>query len=159
MAPLIFREKLFKQTGPLLSLQKKELKATQNALVKQASFQTFFSLLEQHRELVNSVQLNADKNVWLPNNAGLFKPLYEGRSAFSVVVSVLDPRERSDINDQVITDWSNDFEFTTASEDSFQSQLLFACWYKGEPCGLLGLEEQCFPAALGKVCISLSSYA
>lgn len=132
----------------LWSLQKKELKATQNALVKQASLQTFFSLLAQHRELVNSVQLNADKHEWLPNGVGLFKPLYEGRSAFSAVVSALTPRDLGDIEERIIAELSNDFEFTTASEDSFKSQLLFACWYEGNPCGLLGLEKQYFPTAL-----------
>lgn len=130
------------------SLQKKELKATQNALVKQASLQTFFSLLAQHRELVNSVQLTADKDVWHPNGVGLFKPLYEGRSAFSVVVSALVPRQIGEVSERTIEEWSNDFKFTTASKDSFQSQLLFACWYEGNPCGLGGLEDQYFPAAL-----------
>ena len=131
------------------NLQRNELKATKNAVIKQANQQTFFSLLTQHRELVNSVRLVTDKDILPSNNiTDDLEPFYEGRSAFSAVVAALKPRTGVEFSRDDITRLSKDYKFTAADQDSFQPQLLFACWYHGGKCDSAGLEDQYFPFAL-----------
>ena len=129
------------------SLQKKELKATQNALVKQANLQTFFSLLAQHRELVNSVLLTADENRYVFGGMVRLAPQYDGRSAFSAVLTALEPRPQEDFSKKVVDEQSNALKFTPVA-DSFRHQMLFAAWYHGQDCGLSGYEDPYFLAPL-----------
>lgn len=128
-------------------LQSTELTETRAALTKQSVRQTFFDLLQQHRELVNQVQLRTNNGF-----AGkeLLDPNYSGRAAFSTVVRVLNVPTASSISSKSMDEWSRDHNFTYASEGSFRSQLLFSCWYEGENCGFGDIDHMndFFPMSL-----------
>lgn len=127
-------------------LQKKELAETNSAFIKQNTQQTFFNLLQQHRELVNGVELSADKNTWHGN--GTLKERYTGRTAFAVVVSCLTSEDRGDFTENIINITAKAEQFVCASSATFESQFKFACWYVGTTPYLAGTEVLPFPNAL-----------
>lgn len=121
------------------SLQKTELKETRSALQRQVALDNLFSLLQQHRELVNTVRLRATGFL---NAIELAEERYEGRDAFSAVVRSLKNDNRGDHLEDIQRKWASDYRLTVASEDSFVPQLWFACWYQGDPCGLMDVEKE-----------------
>ena len=127
-------------------LQKKELEETNRAFVKQNTQQTFFNLLQQHRELVAGVELSADPNLWHRN--GLLKERYTGRAAFALVVSCLTTEDRGNFSENVVGTHATEEQFVCASSASFEPQFKFACWYIGTTPYLAGTEESPFPNAL-----------
>lgn len=128
-------------------LQSTELTETRAALTRQSVRQTFFDLLQQHRELVNQVQLRTSNRF-----AGdeLLDPSYSGRAAFSTVVRMLRVANPSSVSTHSMNEWSRDHNFICASEGSFRSQLLFSCWYEGENCGFGDIDHMngIFPMSL-----------
>ena len=122
-----------------IRIQKNELKETRSALQRQVALDNFFSLLQQHRELVNTVRLRATGSL---NAIELAEERYEGRDAFSAVVRSLDDDNRGDHLEDIQRKWASDYRLTVASEDSFVPQLWFACWYQGDSCGLMDVEKE-----------------
>lgn len=123
-----------------IRIQKTELKETRSALERQVALDNLFSLLQQHRELVNTVRLRS--NAPFLNNGEIAEKGYEGRDAFSAVVRSLENNNRGDHPEDIQRKWAIDYQLTVASEDSFVPQLWFACWYQGDPCGLMSAEEE-----------------
>ncbi|OYT93362.1 MAG: hypothetical protein CFE43_03705 [Burkholderiales bacterium PBB3] len=127
-------------------LQKKELQETNIAFIKQNTQQTFFNLLQQHRELVNGVELTADHQHW--HQEGMLKAKYTGRSAFAIVVSTLSQEDRGNFTPDIVATSTKSEKFTCASTTSFESQLMFSCWYIGKTSNLLTSNTRPFPNAL-----------
>jgi hypothetical protein len=127
-------------------LQKKELQETNLAFIKQNTQQTYFNLLQQHRELVDGVELRANKDKWHGN--GLLKERYTGRTAFAVVVSCLITEDRGNFTEDMIATHAKDQQFVCAGNASFESQFKFSCWYVGTTPYLMGTEDLPFPNAL-----------
>ncbi len=94
----------------VFGLQKTELSETRKALNKQATLQAFFSLLQQHRELISDLQLAADTTERRRSSLGNSQYLeakYAGRAAFSAVVSTLYPLHSGDqITDEMMVEWT-----------------------------------------------------
>jgi hypothetical protein len=120
-------------------IQKTELTETRTALERQGSVDILFSLLQQHRELVNSVRLRASGSL---SSTEIADDVYQGRAAFSAVVRALSWEDNGNYPDSFQSRESEELGFTLASSDSFIPQVWFDYWYRGQPCGVMGAERE-----------------
>lgn len=123
-----------------IRIQKIELEETRAALERQVAMANLFSLLQQHRELVNTVRLKTDIGSFIGSESA--ENYYEGRDAFSAVVRALSSENYGNHLAGIQIREATERSFTLASDDSFVPQMWFSCWYEGDPCGLFGAERE-----------------